>query len=72
MDELEFESKAGRKEPPASKELWVESCRIGLGKWRALPELLDFIPITISHCYFFRCSRVHSHTLEIGRVSTGT
>lgn len=69
---MSFESKAGRKEPPASKELWVGSCRIGLGKWRALPELSDFIPITASHCYFFRCSRVHRHTLATGRVSTGT
>lgn len=71
-DELEFESKAGRKEPPASKELWVGSCRIGLGKWRALPELSDFIPITTSHCYFLGCSRIQSHTLAVGRVSTGT
>lgn len=46
-DELEFESKAGRKEPPASKELWVGSCRIGLGKRRALPEIVGFHP---HHC----------------------
>lgn len=50
----------------------ARSCRTGLRKWRALPALSDFTPITASHRYFFRCSRFHSHTIAIGRISTGT